>query len=170
MDQARPVLGIARQISSQMPFLEICPMYRLHSTLSALFIEMEANALRLGIATRMQLRLEKVAFARSRFCGSIAELWSSIIFHQMVAACWPITAGLDDKQSPFSHLDRRQVVDRSYIFASGGNDGKGCCGQIHTYVGHFHNLQAQTDACLSYEMSRHTMNIVWKDETEATAR
>ena len=58
----------------------VCP-------LSALFIEMEANRLRFGIATRMQLRLEKVAFPRSRFCGSIAELWSSIIFHQMVAAC-----------------------------------------------------------------------------------
>ena len=37
-------------------------MFRLHSTLSALFIEMGVNALRLGIATRMQLRLEKVAF------------------------------------------------------------------------------------------------------------
>ena len=47
------------------------------------------------------------------------------------------------------------------FFASDGNDGKGSCGQIHTYIGDFHNPQAQTDdACLSYEMSRHTMNIV----------
>ena len=56
------------------------------------------------------------------------------------------------------------------FFASAGNDGKGSCGQIHTYDGHFHNPQAQTVMPVSYERSRHTMNIVGKDETDATAR